>query len=91
MLLKNKTIRYKVLFNIMKKINLSYKERNLLFIFTVLHIFFYFEQDLFGEIPVLNLKKNSLFWSNYIMYVCLNETTTNKQNPSQENLLNNLF
>jgi len=62
MLLKNKTIRYKVLFNIMKKINLFYKERNLFFIFTVLHIFFYFEQDLFGGIPVLNsLKKIHYF------------------------------
>jgi len=57
MLLKNKTIHYKVLFNITKKITLIYRKRNLFFIFTVLHIFFYFEQDLFGGIPVLNSSK----------------------------------
>jgi len=51
MVLKNKTIRYKVLFNIMKKINLFYKERNLFFIFYRFTYFFHFEH-LFGGIHI---------------------------------------
>jgi len=48
MLLKNKTIRYKVLFNIMKKINFFYKENNLFFIFYCFTFFFILNMDLFG-------------------------------------------
>jgi len=50
MLLKNKTIRYKVLFNIMKKINHFHKENNLFFIFYRFTYFFIFilNMDLFG-------------------------------------------
>jgi len=79
MLLKNKTNRYKVLFNIMKKINLLKKKKgNFLLFFIAQQIFsFILSVDLFGGIHIKFFFLNSLLQSNYIIYVCLNETTTN--------------
>jgi len=49
MLLKNKTIRYKILFNIMKKINLFYKKKESFLFFTAFIFYFYFEHGLIWE------------------------------------------